>query len=159
MKLGTSFLLFLTDRHEQGLLSAQKTKTTVINFFVSWTDLLTAAKTPDLIEMCAEYNTNFLRSYSVCKYYKACNCDITIKTVCISKQGIYKHIPLEVTVNSFIKYSKANRLKIVILNHHCCQPPPPPKHCRYRNMLRSVIYYGSGDNCGIRYLQRMSLIS
>ena len=94
----------------------------------------------------------------MCKYYKACNCDIIIKTVCISKEGIYKHIPLEVTVNSFIKCSKAIRIKIWILNHH--QPPPlPPKHCRYRNMLRSVIYYGSRDNCGIRYLQYMSLIS
>jgi hypothetical protein len=52
-----------------------------------------------------------------------------IKTVCISKQGIYKCIQLEVTVNSFIRCSKAYRLKIEILNHHPIPSPhpPPPK--------------------------------
>jgi hypothetical protein len=80
--------------------------------FVSWKKLLTAVKTPNLIELCMVFETIF---WDHILYVNI------IKTVCIFKQVTFKHIQLEITVNSFIS-NKANRLKIGILN-----TPPPPK--------------------------------
>jgi hypothetical protein len=50
-----------------------------------------------------------------------------IKRECISKQGILKHIQLEITVNSFIRSKKASRVKIGLLLGGGAPPPPPTK--------------------------------